>query len=119
MSSKEMERFWKQVSADPALKAALESGLPAEPTADLLAGFAQQHGFDVSVNEVREHQSASEELSEDALEAIAGGGDMPPQDPIDPVESPPEFPPEEEPPPEILPPGEGEIIPPEEPPIKK
>ena len=106
----EIERFWAQVSTDPTLKAALAAALPESPAAEQLAAFVRQHGFEVTPDDVREHQSAAGELSDEALDAVAGGGDMPPQEPIDPVEEPLEFPPPEEDP--AMPPPEGEVVPP-------
>ena len=59
-----------------------------------------------------------EELSEEALDGVAGGGDMPPPDPIDPVEEPEQLPPSSDDPALGDPSDPALLPPPEEDPLK-
>ena len=92
MSMQEIKRFWAEVSSNPTLNAAL-AALPGGAASKQLAALAQKHGFQVTAEDVAQYQADAGEMAEDALEAVAGGGDMHPQDPIEPVEDPLQYPP--------------------------
>ena len=71
MSKAEIERFISDLKADENLQSegkAKVTGVPA------LVQFANERGYDITVEDIREHaRSQGQELSEEQLGAVAGG----------------------------------------------
>ena len=86
MSMSVVERFWVRVATDTEYQAQFRGALPEHPTPEALAQFASGTGYEVCAEHFLEHArtltvsaNTSEaerdvELSDDMLEAVAGGG---------------------------------------------
>jgi predicted ribosomally synthesized peptide with nif11-like leader len=70
MSSKSFSAFKAKLAADALLRDELSSALGPNGTAESLVEFAKARGFDFEAGEVK---SAFEELSDEELDAVAGG----------------------------------------------
>lgn len=73
MSKENFQNFLDRVAKDDALRRELDgtaTGTPSTMRVEALARFATEHGFAVTVDDVRSHTS---ELSDSQLEAVAGG----------------------------------------------
>ena len=66
MSEEQLKAFWEAVQADTSL----QEKLRATTDADSIASLAQEAGFEITADEVKEAQS---ELSEEELKGVAGG----------------------------------------------
>lgn len=73
MSTENITRFAKAVLADPKLAQKINV-LRQEPSApEKIAALAAELGFPVTTEEVCAYQASSPELSDEALENVAGG----------------------------------------------
>ena len=73
MSATEVERFFKDMAANPDLK----SGVGEKTTMENLVSYAQSKGYQFSTNDVEAlsaRQQGKGELSDAQLEQVAGGG---------------------------------------------
>ena len=74
MSLKQVEAFYQKLSEDKNLKdQIMEIKDTVEVMYEKLTKIAQDAGFDVAVDDVREYW-ASQQLSDEALDQVAGGG---------------------------------------------
>ena len=84
MSTKKVEEFLNNVGEDEALQAELSKALEAENDREAVTALAKSKGYDFSSEELWaeiqkrqaefNQQEASGELSDEELEAVAGGG---------------------------------------------
>ncbi len=73
MSEEQLRAFLEKVKGDTSL----QEKLKAAADANAVAAIAKEAGFSISADDLTKAQSElSEELSEEELEAVAGGGGM-------------------------------------------
>jgi hypothetical protein len=74
MSEEQLKAFLEAVKTD----AGLQEKLKAAADADAVVAIAKEAGFMISADELQRARVAGEELSDEELEVVAGGGiDMP------------------------------------------
>ena len=78
MSADAVRRFWHDVDEDTALRHGVEALItpdnPPQASAAAIVEMAAQHGYDFTVEELKQHvAAASAELSDAELEAVSGG----------------------------------------------
>jgi predicted ribosomally synthesized peptide with nif11-like leader len=69
MTEEQLKAFQEAVKAD----VSLQEKLKAAADADAVVEIAKAAGFVISVDEIKQARSASEDLSDDELEGVAGG----------------------------------------------
>jgi len=69
MSEEQLKAFLEAVKAD----AGLQEKLNAATDADAAVAIAKEVGFMISADELQQAQAVGEELSDEELEAVAGG----------------------------------------------
>lgn len=72
MSQAEIERFVNDLASNESLR---ETVVNASEGVESLVAIAQDHGYDINVDEARDYIQANTqgELSDDQLDAVAGG----------------------------------------------
>ena len=70
MSEEQLKAFLEKVKADTSL----QEKLKAAADVDAVIAIAKSAGFVVSADEIKTAQSATQELSDEELEGVAGGG---------------------------------------------
>ncbi len=70
MSEEQLKAFIEKVKGDTSLQEKLKAAADAEA----VAAIAKSAGFVVSADEIKTAQSATQELSDEELEGVAGGG---------------------------------------------
>ena len=70
MSEEQLKAFLEKVKVDTSL----QEKLKAATDADAVVAIAKESGFVVSADEIKTTQSAPQELSDEELEGVAGGG---------------------------------------------
>ena len=70
MSEEQLKAFIEKVKVDTSL----QEKLKAATDADAVVAIAKESGFVVSADEIKTTQSAPQELSDEELEGVAGGG---------------------------------------------
>ena len=70
MSEERLKAFLEAVKAD----AGLQEKLNAAADADAVVAIAKEVGFMISADELQRAQAVGEELSDEELEGVAGGG---------------------------------------------
>jgi len=70
MSEEQLKAFLEAVRAD----AGLQEKLKAAADADAAVAIAKEVGFMISADELQRAQAIGEELSDEELESVAGGG---------------------------------------------
>ena len=78
MSAEAVRRFWKDVDAVPALRDSVEAlfsgGEAPQASAASIVEVAAKHGYEFTVDELKQHVAANAaELSDAELEAVSGG----------------------------------------------
>jgi predicted ribosomally synthesized peptide with nif11-like leader len=77
MSIEAVNQFLTKVSEDQQLQAELAQAMEAENNRQATAELGAKHGYDFTPEELEaEVKNRQSELSEEALEAVAGGGAM-------------------------------------------
>ena len=73
MSEEQLKAFIEKVKGDTSLQEKLKAAADAD--AEAVAAIAKEAGFSISADDLNQAQSElSEELSEEELEGVAGGG---------------------------------------------
>ena len=70
MSEEQLKAFMEKVKADTSLQEKLKGAADV----DAVIAIAKSAGFVVSADEIKTAQSATQELSDEELEGVAGGG---------------------------------------------
>ncbi len=70
MSEEQLKAFMEKVKADTSLHEKLKGAADV----DAVIAIAKSAGFVVSADEIKTAQSATQELSDEELEGVAGGG---------------------------------------------
>ena len=70
MSEEQLKAFMEKVKADTSLQEKLKGATDV----DAVIAIAKSAGFVVSADEIKTAQSATQELSDEELEGVAGGG---------------------------------------------
>ena len=70
MSEEQLKAFWEAVQSDTSLQEKLRA---AKTDADSIASIAKEAGFKITAEEVEEAQA---QLSDEQLDAVAGGGNL-------------------------------------------
>ena len=70
MSEEQLKAFLEKVKADTSL----QEKLKAAADVDAVIAIEKSAGFVVSADEIKTAQSATQELSDEELEGVAGGG---------------------------------------------
>jgi len=70
MSTRSFGAFKEKLAADAALRDEMSSALGSEGSPEALVAFAKERGYDLDLGEVK---SAFEQLSDEQLDAVAGG----------------------------------------------
>ena len=70
MSEEQLKAFLEKVKTDTSLKEKLRAAADAES----VVVIAKEAGFSISAVEIKTAQSAPQELSDEELEGVAGGG---------------------------------------------
>ena len=70
MSEEQLKAFLDKVKSDTSLREKLKGSSDV----DAVVAIAKSAGFVISADEIKTAQSASQELSDEELEGVAGGG---------------------------------------------
>ena len=75
MSSAEVERFVSHLKADAKLQADVQANAASVPA---LLQFAKERGYDITIDDIREHaRSQNQELTDEQLDTALGGRSSP------------------------------------------
>ena len=71
MSDEQLSAFLDAVNADAGLQAAMNSAAEAE--AEAIVAIAKQAGFDITIEDLEQHNKAIREIDESELDGVVGG----------------------------------------------
>ncbi len=75
MSRAEVERFISDLKADAKQQAEVQAKAASVPA---LVQFAKERGYDITIDDIREHaRSQNQELTDEQLDTAAGGRSFP------------------------------------------